>query len=107
MNHIIDYAYRVDGVIIDVREEDEYLDGHVPSAINIPYEAMEEERAHLKKGPPLIFYCDRGSQSILAARKYAEQGYDVINTVGGYAYYKGYPEKTRQTRSGFGYEKNA
>lgn len=103
MNHVVEDTYRFNGVLIDVRDREEYDKGHVPGAINIPMEYIDGEQAYLERGRPLIFYCDRGSQSILAARKYMQAGYEVVNVVGGFAYYKGYIEKKENKLPGYGY----
>ena len=46
-------------VLIDSRMPDEYQQGHIPGAINIPAERMRSEAARLPrdKTRPLIFYC--------------------------------------------------
>jgi phage shock protein E len=46
-------------VIVDVRSLEEYRDGHVPGAINIPAERITIERARLPrdKASTVIFYC--------------------------------------------------
>lgn len=46
-------------VLIDVRTLEEYKEGHIPGAINIPAERISAERARLPKdkSAPVIFYC--------------------------------------------------
>ncbi len=46
-------------VIVDVRTYEEYREGHIPGAINIPSERIATERALLPrdKSTPLILYC--------------------------------------------------
>ena len=46
-------------VLIDVRSPEEYRDGHIPGAINIPAEriAAEKNRLPKDKSSRLIFYC--------------------------------------------------
>ena len=46
-------------VLIDSRLPDEYQQGHIPGAINIPAERMKNEATRLprEKTRPLIFYC--------------------------------------------------
>jgi hydroxyacylglutathione hydrolase len=54
---LIDGKKRV--VLIDTRNRDEYVAGHIPGAINIPADRMKREKAKLPKDPstPIIFYC--------------------------------------------------
>ena len=46
-------------VLIDVRSPEEYRDGHIPGAINIPAERIASEKGRLPKDKAarLIFYC--------------------------------------------------
>ncbi len=46
-------------VLIDSRTPDEYKEGHIPGAINIPAERMKTEARRLPKdkATPIIFYC--------------------------------------------------
>lgn len=58
-----DVKSRMDGkktvVLIDTRNPDEYIAGHIPGAVNIPSDRMKMEMARLPKDPstPIIFYC--------------------------------------------------
>jgi rhodanese-related sulfurtransferase len=46
-------------MLIDVRSPEEYRDGHIPGAINIPAERIASEKGRLPKDKAarLIFYC--------------------------------------------------
>ena len=56
------------GFVIDLRSPWEYAAYHIPGAVNIPYERLKKFRG-LPKNVPLIFYCERGSVSMVAARE--------------------------------------
>ncbi len=45
--------------VVDVRSFEEYREGHVPGAINIPSERISAERRRLprEKAAPIVFYC--------------------------------------------------
>lgn len=60
------------GFVIDLRSPWEYAAYHIPGAVNIPYERLKKVRG-LPKNVPLIFYCERGSVSMVAAREMAEK----------------------------------
>ena len=53
--------------IIDVRTRDEYLDGHVPRSINIPYDEILENIDKIKAENPLVLYCGSTRRSEFAA----------------------------------------
>lgn len=53
-------------IIIDVREPDEYSEGHVDGAINIPPDQLlagAPQLADLPKDAPLLLYCKSGARS--------------------------------------------
>jgi rhodanese-related sulfurtransferase len=69
--------------IIDVREPDEYLSGHVPGAELIPLGAVAGELDRFSTDQPNYVICKVGSRSIHACELAAAQGYDVVNVSGG------------------------
>lgn len=44
--------------IVDVRSPDEYAEGHVPSAINIPVDELDERIAEIPQDRPVVTYCN-------------------------------------------------
>lgn len=73
-------------LIIDLRSRGEYLQGHVPGALNVP---MGKFRGELKgEWRTLILYCDRGALSMAVARELEQQGYSTKSVVGGYQAYE-------------------
>lgn len=52
-------------VVIDVRPEDEFVQGHVPGAINIPLHALKRRLAELPKRKEIVAYC-RGPYCVLS-----------------------------------------
>jgi rhodanese-related sulfurtransferase len=75
-----------DGVkVVDVRTPAEYAAGHVPGAVNIPYDEIGRRSAEL--GPaetPLVLYCHSGRRSGIAVRTLAEQGFTRLYDLGAY-----------------------
>src|SRR5205823_12705052 len=75
-------------VVIDVRDPDEYRDGHIEAATNISRGFLEFRIAGAVSDPstPIVLYCQTGLRSVLAAKQLKELGYEnVINLQGGYA----------------------
>lgn len=93
-NDIAKYIGKVNVLIIDLRDTAEYNAGHIPTAINIPYEELEEKKAFLKRNMLLIFYCDRGNISLLAARDLMKDGYNMKSLYGGLRAYHGRLDKS-------------
>ncbi len=83
-------------VLVDVRDPDEYRDGHIEAATNISRGFLEFRIAGVAPDPtaPIVLYCQTGLRSILAAKVLKELGYQhVINLQGGYQKWvqSGYP----------------
>lgn len=76
------YLSREDTLIIDLRSQEEYYEGHLPGALHIPY---EEERMFytLPHEKTIILYCERGSSSLVKAKAMAQRGYFVKSLSGG------------------------
>ncbi len=78
-------------VVVDVRESEEWRQGHLPNAVFIPRGFLElriEEKVPDHK-TPVILQCASGTRSLLAARTLKELGYEkVYNLVGGFNSWK-------------------
>lgn len=74
-----------DYVILDVRTQEEYDEGHIPDAICIPNETIGDQRPEeLKNFDQMIFvYCRSGRRSKEAAQKLANLGYTNVYEFGG------------------------
>ena len=74
-----------DYIILDVRTEEEFAEGHIPGAVLIPdYEIGERAREMLPDKEQLIFvYCRSGNRSEKASAALAEMGYTNVKEFGG------------------------
>jgi len=66
-------------VIIDVRSSKEYMQHHIPNAINIPVEELSKSVARVPKNRELVVYCRSGSRSSVAAQILAQNGWKVYD----------------------------
>ena len=82
-------------IILDVRKPDEFAEGHIPGAINVPNEEIDTaEIAELPAKKQLILvYCRSGRRSKEAAEKLAKLGYTNIVEFGGILDWTGEIEK--------------
>jgi len=70
--------------LVDVREEDEYAEGHLPGAINIPLSDFQSRIDEISEDSPVVLVCAKGGRSSMAADQVAGQGYEnVYNLLGG------------------------
>jgi rhodanese-related sulfurtransferase len=71
-----------DFVIVDVRDDIEYKEGHIPGAINIPVETFAAKSDILPKEKKIIVYCNTGGRSYAAYRKLMKLAYpDIVQTM--------------------------
>jgi molybdopterin/thiamine biosynthesis adenylyltransferase/rhodanese-related sulfurtransferase len=74
-------------LFVDVREPDEWEEGHIPGAIHVTRGRLESRIEGLvpDKERPLVVYCSVGSRSAFATKALAEMGYeDVVSLAGGF-----------------------
>ena len=82
-------------IILDARRPDEYAEGHIPGAINVPNEEIgTAEIAELPdKSQMILVYCRSGRRSKAASEKLVKLGYTNIVEFGGILDFKGEIEK--------------
>ena len=78
-------------IILDVRRPDEYAEGHIPGAINVPNEEIgtAEISSLPDKAQLILVYCKSGRRSKVAAEKLVKLGYTNIVEFGGILDWKG------------------
>lgn len=74
-----------DSLILDVRTEDEYERGHIPQAVLLPLDTIEEDASSElpKKEQTILVYCRSGVRSKIAARILDAMGYTNVYEFGG------------------------
>jgi adenylyltransferase/sulfurtransferase len=73
--------------VVDIRERDEWVQGHIPDARFIPrgFLELQIEQHQPDREIPVVLYCAGGVRSALAARNLKEMGYEkVISMIGGF-----------------------
>lgn len=91
-------AYDAGASFLDVREVEEWRQGHIRGAIHIPrgmleFQAPREARLS-DRDAPVITYCSAGARSALAAERLQQMGWrDVTTLIAGYGDWEsaGYP----------------
>ena len=75
-------------IILDVRTEEEYAEGHIPGAKNLD---VTNEAEFLKgvdkldKDNTIYIYCRSGRRSRTAAKHLVDRGFNVVDLKGGYS----------------------
>ncbi len=76
-------------VLLDVRTDKEYEQGHIPGAVHVPLADVGDKVKKLKKDKELVVYCRSGNQSIWAIKRLMGMGYkNLYNLKGGYSAWK-------------------
>lgn len=89
-NKIVEYINDNKSIIIDIRNPVDYYEGHIPTAINIPYQNFHNEKNRLPMDKVIILYCERGSTSIILSRDISKEGFNVKSIYGGINAYRGH-----------------
>jgi molybdopterin/thiamine biosynthesis adenylyltransferase/rhodanese-related sulfurtransferase len=89
-------------LLVDVRERDEWVEGHIPGAVHVPRGHLESriEQVVPDRSRPLVLYCAGGARSAFAAKTLEELGYEsVASLAGGFTDWKrnGFPVQLPQS----------
>ncbi|UOQ95247.1 MBL fold metallo-hydrolase [Halobacillus shinanisalinarum] len=88
-----DTLKREDYVIIDVRNQSEWEEGHMDQAVHIMLGTLPNRLDEIPKGKKVIVHCKSGGRSAIAASILQANGFkEVINVTGGYDAWKRYME---------------
>lgn len=66
--------------LIDVREESEYADGHIPGAVDIPIRTLAQSLDQIPTDQPVIVYCASGFRAALSTSALHMMGYDNVRS---------------------------
>jgi phage shock protein E len=80
-------------LLLDVRAAEEYAEGHIKSAVNLPYDQIAAGTPDVPKDRLIIVYCRSGRRSALAAESLKTLGFSDIADFGGISNWKGPLEK--------------
>jgi len=74
-----------DAVILDIRETNEYDQGHITDAMNIPFTKLQQRTGELNnyKEKPVILVCKMGQHSGAAGRILAKNGFKDVRRLSG------------------------
>ena len=61
--------------VLDVRTPQEFAEGHVPGAVNVPYDQLASRLAEVPQDKDVVLYCKSGRRAGIAADVLAANGY--------------------------------
>jgi phage shock protein E len=65
-------------LLLDVRTPEEFAAGHIPGAVNIPYDQVAAHLSAIPKDDEVVLYCHSGRRAGLAAEVLATNGYTKL-----------------------------
>jgi rhodanese-related sulfurtransferase len=68
--------------LLDVRTVQEFNEGHVDGAVNIPIQVLKERLNELPKDKPVVVYCHSGRRSAEAKRLLDANGFTRVIDIG-------------------------
>jgi len=73
-------------LILDVRTGDEYRQGHIPGAVNIPHDELAARLSELPiaRSEEVVVHCQRGGRARLAEAVLREGGYSNVRDLSGH-----------------------
>lgn len=81
-------------IVLDVREVEEFSEGHIVGAVNLPLSELKEDNfAELDKSESYIVICRSGNRSIEASDILSAEGFDVLNVSEGMSSWTGEVER--------------
>jgi len=82
---LMDIPYDKNLVILDVRNPAEYAEGHLPVAVNLPLDDMNNpgSMANIQETDNLYIHCGGGYRSVIAASLLKQQGIHTLRNVAG------------------------
>ncbi len=84
-----DFDQKKGMMLLDIRTDKEYEQGHIPGAVHVPLTDIGEKVKKLKKEKELVVYCQNGNRSIWAIKRLMGMGYkNLYNLKGGYNAWK-------------------
>ena len=69
--------------VLDVRTPQEYAEGHVPGAVNVPYDQLASRLAEVPKDKDVVLYCKSGRRAGIAAETLTANGYTRLSHLEG------------------------
>jgi len=83
-------------IIMDIRSPEYFQYDHIPEAVNIPYDEIENGNYYLPNEYKYLLYCEHGTQSMAASRILEADHFQTLSVIGGMTAYHNWND--RQSR---------
>jgi len=84
-NNLVNLVNREGAVIVDIRDNKEFGNGHIAGAVNVPFPAVESRIGELApyKEKPVVLVCKMGQHAGSIGRKLRAQGFEDVRRLSG------------------------
>ena len=84
-NNLVNLVNREGAVIVDVRDKNEFGNGHIAGALNVPFSAIDSRVGELVpyKEKPVVLVCKMGQHAGSIGRKLRAQGFEDVRRLSG------------------------
>ena len=94
MERLNQFYAQENAILIDVRQPDEYAQGHIPGARSVPLQKLRDFSLEVTDpDTPIYVYCLSGGRSARAVRALRGVGFTAVTDLGGINAYTGELEK--------------
>ncbi|MBO4938203.1 MAG: rhodanese-like domain-containing protein [Oscillospiraceae bacterium] len=91
---VLEYSLVSGAVLLDVRTQQEFNDGHIPGSVNLPLQMLDNADEIIENvDVPLYVYCRSGARSRQAVMVLKSMGYRNVTNIGGISAYTGKVER--------------
>lgn len=82
---LTDFVNKQDGLVLDIRDQNEFRQGHIVGSVNIPYRELEKRLDELsgQKSKPVIVVCKIGQTASSATKQLKAQGFESVYKLAG------------------------
>lgn len=74
--------------LLDVRSPQEFAQGALPNAVNMPIQQLTQNVQSIDVTRPVLIYCVSGQRSEMAAQTLRQQGFKDVTNIGAHASYQ-------------------
>ena len=84
-NNLVKLVNREDAVIVDIRDNKEFGNGHIAGALNVPFSTIDSRIGELAlyKEKPVVLVCKMGQHAGSIGRKLRSQGFEDVRRLSG------------------------
>lgn len=84
-SNLVTLINKQDALVVDVRDQKDFKQGHISGAVNIPYSSLESRAPELDdhKDKPVVIVCKMGQHSGAAGRKLKALGFQDVRRLSG------------------------